>query len=102
MDIPSKQGKELGDGRQLTLENLTFETPNTVSCKVMAPSVPGLEQSKKVSVAVEGKSWPGCRVSPACPALPGAVGADVPCPQGSPGSWPSAPRCTCARTRLST
>ncbi|KAF4796647.1 melanoma cell adhesion molecule [Turdus rufiventris] len=50
-----EKGKELGDGRQLTLENLTFETPNTVSCKVMAPSVPGLEQSKKVSVAVEGK-----------------------------------------------
>ncbi|NWH41073.1 MUC18 protein, partial [Chloropsis hardwickii] len=48
-------GKELGDGNQLILSNLTFETSNTLSCKVMAPSVPGLEQSKKVSLAVEGK-----------------------------------------------
>uniref|UniRef100_A0A8C3VCU0 Melanoma cell adhesion molecule n=1 Tax=Catharus ustulatus TaxID=91951 RepID=A0A8C3VCU0_CATUS len=50
-----EKGKEVGVGSQLTLRNLTFETSNTVSCKVMAPSVPGLEQSKKVSVAVEGK-----------------------------------------------
>ncbi|NXP66437.1 MUC18 protein, partial [Chloropsis cyanopogon] len=48
-------GKELGAGNQLILRNLTFETSNTLSCKVMAPSVPGLEQSKKVSLAVEGK-----------------------------------------------
>ncbi|NXL73603.1 MUC18 protein, partial [Leptocoma aspasia] len=48
-------GKELVKGNQLFLRNLTFETSNTFSCKVVAPSVPGLEQSKKVSLAVEGK-----------------------------------------------
>ncbi|XP_014740161.1 PREDICTED: LOW QUALITY PROTEIN: cell surface glycoprotein MUC18, partial [Sturnus vulgaris] len=50
-----EKGKKLVEGSQLFLNNLTFETSNTFSCKVMAPSVPGLEQSKKVSVAVEGK-----------------------------------------------
>ncbi|KAL2295790.1 hypothetical protein Nmel_017312 [Mimus melanotis] len=50
-----EKGKKLVEGSQLFLSNLTFETSNTFSCKVMAPSVPGLEQSKKVSVAVEGK-----------------------------------------------
>ncbi|XP_059723064.1 cell surface glycoprotein MUC18 isoform X1 [Haemorhous mexicanus] len=49
------KGKKLVEGNQLFLSNLTFEKSNTFSCKVMAPSVPGLEQSKKVSVAVEGK-----------------------------------------------
>ncbi|NWS30369.1 MUC18 protein, partial [Polioptila caerulea] len=50
-----EKGRKLVEGSQLVLKNLTFETSNTFSCKVMAPSVPGLEQSKKVSVAVEGK-----------------------------------------------
>ncbi|KAI1230748.1 hypothetical protein IHE44_0008627 [Lamprotornis superbus] len=50
-----EKGKKLVEGSQLFLNNLTFETSNTFSCKVMAPSVPGLEQSKEVSVAVEGK-----------------------------------------------
>ncbi|NWU02031.1 MUC18 protein, partial [Urocynchramus pylzowi] len=50
-----EKGRKLVEGNQLFLRNLTFETSNTFSCKVMAPSVPGLEQSKKVSVAVEGK-----------------------------------------------
>ncbi|XP_039940901.1 cell surface glycoprotein MUC18 isoform X2 [Hirundo rustica] len=50
-----EKGRKLVEGSQLFLSNLTFETANTFSCKVMAPSVPGLEQSKKVSVAVEGK-----------------------------------------------
>ncbi|NXK63865.1 MUC18 protein, partial [Sylvietta virens] len=50
-----EKGKKLVDGSQLFLKNLTFESPSTFSCKVMAPSVPGLEQSKKVSVAVEGE-----------------------------------------------
>ncbi|NWV54404.1 MUC18 protein, partial [Daphoenositta chrysoptera] len=49
------KGRKLADGNQLFLSNLTFETSKTFSCKVMAPSVPGLEQSKQVSVAVEGK-----------------------------------------------
>ncbi|NXN84225.1 MUC18 protein, partial [Bombycilla garrulus] len=49
------QGTKLVEGSQLLLKNLTFENANTFSCKVMAPSVPGLEQSKKVSVAVQGK-----------------------------------------------
>ncbi|XP_056365666.1 cell surface glycoprotein MUC18 isoform X2 [Oenanthe melanoleuca] len=51
----NEKGEMVGDGRQLTLRNVSFETSNTFSCKVMAPSVPGLEQSKKVSVAVKGK-----------------------------------------------
>uniref|UniRef100_A0A8C3QV73 Melanoma cell adhesion molecule n=1 Tax=Cyanoderma ruficeps TaxID=181631 RepID=A0A8C3QV73_9PASS len=51
----NEQGEKLKEGNQLFLSNLTFETSNTFSCRVMAPSVPGLEQSKKVSVAVEGK-----------------------------------------------
>ncbi|NWX65086.1 MUC18 protein, partial [Promerops cafer] len=50
-----EKGRKLVEGNELFLRNLTFETSNTFSCKVMAPSVPGLEQSKKVSVAVEGK-----------------------------------------------
>ncbi|NXB82660.1 MUC18 protein, partial [Donacobius atricapilla] len=50
-----EKGRKLVEGSQLFLRNLTFETSNTFSCKVMAPSVPGLEQSKKVSLAVEGK-----------------------------------------------
>ncbi|NWI61594.1 MUC18 protein, partial [Calyptomena viridis] len=50
-----EKGKKVAEGNQLVLSNLTFETPNKFSCKVMAPSVPGLEQSKQVSVAVEGK-----------------------------------------------
>uniref|UniRef100_U3JUA2 Melanoma cell adhesion molecule n=1 Tax=Ficedula albicollis TaxID=59894 RepID=U3JUA2_FICAL len=51
----NEKGEMVGNGRQLTLNNVSFETSNTFSCKVMAPSVPGLEQSKKVSVAVQGK-----------------------------------------------
>nr|XP_032608667.2 cell surface glycoprotein MUC18 isoform X3 [Taeniopygia guttata] len=50
-----EKGKKLVEGNQLFLKNLTFETSSNFSCRVMAPSVPGLEQSKKVSVAVEGK-----------------------------------------------
>ncbi|NXY58888.1 MUC18 protein, partial [Callaeas wilsoni] len=50
-----EKGTKVAEGNQLILSNLTFETANTFSCKVMAPSVPGLEQSKQVSVAVEGK-----------------------------------------------
>ncbi|NWH91447.1 MUC18 protein, partial [Aegithalos caudatus] len=50
-----EKGKKLVEGNQLLLKNLSFETSKTYSCKVIAPSVPGLEQSKKVSVAVEGK-----------------------------------------------
>ncbi|NXQ15057.1 MUC18 protein, partial [Peucedramus taeniatus] len=50
-----EKGTKLVEGNQLFLSNLTFETSNTFSCKVMAPSVPGLVQNKKVSVAVEGK-----------------------------------------------
>ncbi|NXU08694.1 MUC18 protein, partial [Pardalotus punctatus] len=50
-----EKGRKVGNGHQLFLNNLTFETSNNFSCKVMAPSVPGLERSKQVSVAVEGK-----------------------------------------------
>ncbi|XP_027555233.1 cell surface glycoprotein MUC18 isoform X3 [Neopelma chrysocephalum] len=50
-----EKGRKVAEGNQLFLSNLTFETPNNLSCKVMAPSVPGLEQSKQVSLAVEGK-----------------------------------------------
>ncbi|NXL97137.1 MUC18 protein, partial [Tyrannus savana] len=50
-----KKGRTVAEGKQLTLKNLTFETSNNFSCKVVAPSVPGLEQSKQVSVAVQGK-----------------------------------------------
>ncbi|NXF77735.1 MUC18 protein, partial [Sclerurus mexicanus] len=50
-----EKGKKVAEGNQLFLSNLTFETSNNFSCKVVAPSVPGLEQSKQVSVAVQGK-----------------------------------------------
>ncbi|NXE99575.1 MUC18 protein, partial [Menura novaehollandiae] len=50
-----EKGRKVAEGNQLFLSNLTFETSNNFSCKVMAPSVPGLEQSKQVSVAVQGK-----------------------------------------------
>ncbi|NWI81394.1 MUC18 protein, partial [Dryoscopus gambensis] len=50
-----EKGQRLGEGNRLFLSNLTVETSKTLSCKVMAPSVPGLEQSKQVSMAVEGK-----------------------------------------------
>ncbi|XP_074783608.1 cell surface glycoprotein MUC18 isoform X1 [Athene noctua] len=50
-----EKGKKVAEGNQLFLSNLTFETASNFSCKVMAPSVPGLEQSKEVAVAVQGK-----------------------------------------------
>ncbi|XP_061870015.1 cell surface glycoprotein MUC18 isoform X2 [Colius striatus] len=50
-----QKGRKVAEGKQLFLSNLTFETSSNFSCKVMAPSVPGLEQSKQVAVAVEGK-----------------------------------------------
>ncbi|XP_010185399.1 PREDICTED: LOW QUALITY PROTEIN: cell surface glycoprotein MUC18-like [Mesitornis unicolor] len=50
-----EKGKRVAKGNQLFLSNLTFETSSNFSCKVMAPSVPGLEQSKQVAVAVQGK-----------------------------------------------
>ncbi|NXU53406.1 MUC18 protein, partial [Turnix velox] len=50
-----EKGRKVADGNQLFLSNLTFETSSNFSCKVMAPSVPGLEQSKQVAVAVQGK-----------------------------------------------
>ncbi|NXW62494.1 MUC18 protein, partial [Eurystomus gularis] len=49
------KGRKVGVGNHLFLNNLTFETSSNFSCKVMAPSVPGLEQSKQVAVAVQGK-----------------------------------------------
>lgn len=57
MGITFQQGKKIADGNQLFLSNLTFETSSNFICKVMAPSVPGLEQSKQVAVAVQGKNW---------------------------------------------
>ncbi|NXM73423.1 MUC18 protein, partial [Serilophus lunatus] len=50
-----EKGTNVGKGNQLFLRNLTFETPNNFNCTVIAPSVPGLEQSKQVTVAVQGK-----------------------------------------------
>ncbi|XP_057289056.1 cell surface glycoprotein MUC18 isoform X1 [Pezoporus wallicus] len=50
-----EKDRTVAKGNQLFLSNLTFETSRNLSCKVMAPSVPGLEQSKRVAVAVEGK-----------------------------------------------
>ncbi|NWS73820.1 MUC18 protein, partial [Crotophaga sulcirostris] len=50
-----EKGRKVGQGNQLFLSNLTFETSSNFSCKVMAPSVPGLERSKQVAVAVQGK-----------------------------------------------
>ncbi|XP_064029034.1 cell surface glycoprotein MUC18 isoform X2 [Pogoniulus pusillus] len=50
-----EKGKKIAEGNQLFLSNLTFETSSNFICKVMAPSVPGLEQSKQVAVAVQGK-----------------------------------------------
>ncbi|NWT20033.1 MUC18 protein, partial [Vireo altiloquus] len=49
------KGEKVADGNNFFLSNLTFETSKTFSCKVMAPSVPGLEKSKEVIVLVEGK-----------------------------------------------
>ncbi|XP_071654942.1 cell surface glycoprotein MUC18 isoform X2 [Patagioenas fasciata] len=50
-----EKGRKVAEGNQLFLSNLTFETSSNFSCKVMAPSVPGLEQSKQVAVTVQGK-----------------------------------------------
>ncbi|NXC22133.1 MUC18 protein, partial [Corythaeola cristata] len=50
-----EKGSKVAEGNQLFLSNLTFETSSKFICKVMAPSVPGLEQSKQVAVAVQGK-----------------------------------------------
>ncbi|NXJ07171.1 MUC18 protein, partial [Odontophorus gujanensis] len=49
------RGRKVAEGNQLLLNNLTFETSSNFSCKVQARNVPGLEQSKQVAVAVEGK-----------------------------------------------
>lgn len=45
----------MAEGNQLVLRNLTFETSSNFSCQVVARSVPGLERSKQVAVAVQGK-----------------------------------------------
>ncbi|XP_071625052.1 cell surface glycoprotein MUC18 isoform X2 [Heliangelus exortis] len=50
-----EKGRKVADGNQLRLSNLTFETSSNYSCRVMAPTVPGLNQSKQVPVAVRGK-----------------------------------------------
>ncbi|NWX22536.1 MUC18 protein, partial [Aegotheles bennettii] len=50
-----EKGRTVAEGHRLILKNLTFETSSNFSCKVVAPSVPGLEQSKQVPVAVQGK-----------------------------------------------
>ncbi|XP_010287390.1 PREDICTED: LOW QUALITY PROTEIN: cell surface glycoprotein MUC18, partial [Phaethon lepturus] len=50
-----EKGRKVAEGNQLVLSNLTFETSSNFSCKVIARSVPGLEQSKQVAVAVQGK-----------------------------------------------
>ncbi|NXA38946.1 MUC18 protein, partial [Eudromia elegans] len=49
------KGKKVAEGQQLLLSNLTFETSSNFSCRVTAQSVPGLEKSKQVAVAVQGK-----------------------------------------------
>ncbi|XP_025896829.1 cell surface glycoprotein MUC18 isoform X1 [Nothoprocta perdicaria] len=49
------KGKIVAEGKQLLLSNLTFETSSNFSCKVTAHKVPGLEKSKQVAVAVQGK-----------------------------------------------
>lgn len=72
--IPSQQGEKISEGNQLFLSNLTFETSRNISCRVIAPSVPGLEQSKQVAVAVQGKNRHVCGHAalpegvPSCPA----------------------------------
>ncbi|NWT02093.1 MUC18 protein, partial [Mionectes macconnelli] len=50
-----EKGRMMAEGSKIFLRNLTFETPSNFSCRVVAPSVPGLEQSQQVSVAVQGK-----------------------------------------------
>ncbi|NXK49576.1 MUC18 protein, partial [Chauna torquata] len=50
-----ERGRKVAEGDQLFLSNITFETSSNFSCKVVARSVPGLEQSKQVAVAVQGK-----------------------------------------------
>ncbi|XP_035201775.1 cell surface glycoprotein MUC18 [Oxyura jamaicensis] len=50
-----ERGRKVAEGNQLLLRNLTFETSSNFSCRVVARSVPGLEQSKQVAVAVQGK-----------------------------------------------
>ncbi|NWX52443.1 MUC18 protein, partial [Steatornis caripensis] len=50
-----EKGRKVAEGNKLFLSNLTFETSSNFSCRVIAPSVPGLEQSKQVAVAVQGK-----------------------------------------------
>ena len=52
--LPSQRGRKVAEGNQLFLSNLTFETSDNFSCKVVAPSVPGLEQSKQVSMVRAG------------------------------------------------
>lgn len=80
-DIPSQQDRKVAEGNQLFLRNLTFETSRNFSCKVMAPSVPGLEQSKRVAVAVEGKTQCVCR--------PVSARGSLSCPASTPfPPWP--------------
>ncbi|NXC48025.1 MUC18 protein, partial [Penelope pileata] len=49
------RGRKVAEGNQLLLSNLTFENSNNFSCRVEARSVPGLERSERVAVAVQGK-----------------------------------------------
>ncbi|KAM9175468.1 cell surface glycoprotein MUC18 isoform 3-T3 [Mergus octosetaceus] len=50
-----EKGRKVAEGNQLVLRNLTFETSSNFSCRAVARSVPGLERSKQVAVAVQGK-----------------------------------------------
>ncbi|XP_051494399.1 cell surface glycoprotein MUC18 isoform X2 [Apus apus] len=51
----NEKNVNVGEGNELVLKNLTFETSGNFSCKVTAPSVQGLEQTQQVAVAVHGK-----------------------------------------------
>ncbi|XP_074833031.1 cell surface glycoprotein MUC18 [Carettochelys insculpta] len=50
-----KKGKQLGQGKQLKVSNVTLESSGNYVCEVTVGGVPGLSRSKQVYVAVHAK-----------------------------------------------
>ncbi|XP_028664266.1 cell surface glycoprotein MUC18-like isoform X2 [Erpetoichthys calabaricus] len=51
----SKDGTEISNHNNLTLQNVSFESSGLYTCAVSIPDVPGLEETKSIQVTVRGK-----------------------------------------------
>ncbi|XP_039620160.1 cell surface glycoprotein MUC18-like isoform X1 [Polypterus senegalus] len=51
----SKDGTEISNHNNMTLQNVSFESSGLYTCAVSIPDVPGLEETKSIQVTVRGK-----------------------------------------------